>query len=124
MNILHQAAITTALGCLLATNALATNLVTNGTFESPSVGSAYASYASGSTSITGWTVDTTPADGVQLSSSANEASFTLPNNGTQVVQLTGGPGNVYSAGGGISRDRALRGTHPGFVRCGSCPACG
>ena len=103
MSILHKAAATAALGLFMATNALAANLITNGTFEAPSVGSAYASYAAGSTGIMGWAVDSTPADGVQLLSSANEASFSLPNNGTQVLQLTGGPGNVYSVGGGVNQ---------------------
>ena len=79
MSILHKAAATAALGLFMATNALAANLITNGTFEAPSVGSAYASYAAGSTGIMGWAVDSTPADGVQLLSSANEASFSLPN---------------------------------------------
>ena len=101
MSILHKAAATAVLGLFMATNALAANLIKNGSFESPSLGSTYATYPAGSTNLTAWTVDATPADGVQLFSAANEVAFGIPNNGTQVLQLTGGPANQYLAGGGI-----------------------
>ena len=103
MNIPQKAIAIAFLGFLLATNVPAANLITNGSFEAPSLGSTYASYPAGSTNLTAWTVDSTPADGVQLFSAANEASFGIPSNGTQVLQLTGGPGNQYLAGGGISQ---------------------
>jgi hypothetical protein len=97
MKILHQSALVVVLGSLFVSPALAANLITNPGFESPSVGGSYASYGTGSTSITGWTVDTTPADGVQIGG----AGVLVPSNGSQNLQLTGGPGNTYSAGGGV-----------------------
>jgi hypothetical protein len=67
IKILHQSALTVLLISLLASSALAANLISNGTFESPNIGGVGSvSYAAGSTAITGWTVDTTPADGVQI----------------------------------------------------------
>jgi len=95
---LRQAAVAVVLGSLFVSRALAANLITNGGFESPNVGAGnYPQYGSGSTAITGWTVDATPADGVSLMASGVIAA----NDGTQILQLTGGAGNVYSAGGGV-----------------------
>ena len=96
--ILHQSALAIVIGSMLASPVLAANLISNGTFETPNVGAGnYPQYASGSTAITGWTVDSTPADGVSLMASG----VITVNDGTQILQLTGGAGNVYSAGGGI-----------------------
>lgn len=88
---------TTALAGLMAWSASAQNLVTNGGFESPVVPSSpgYVNYAAGSTGITGWTVDTTPADGVSL----QKLNAFGPSSGSQSVQLTGA--TAYSAGGGV-----------------------
>ena len=96
--ILYQSALAIVIGSMLASPVLAANLISNGTFETPNVGAGnYPQYASGSTAITGWTVDSTPADGVSLMASG----VITVNDGTQILQLTGGAGNVYSAGGGI-----------------------
>lgn len=77
------------------------NLVVNGGFESPVMPS-WAPYPAGSTNVTGWTVDSVPADGVQLGS----AGIFSVNNGSQNLQLTGG--TTYSAGGGIWQPIATR----------------
>ena len=98
-----------AIGSLLATmtwSAAAQNLVVNGGFELPVVVNA-ASYAPGdNTNIPGWTVDATPPDGVQLGA----PGVFGPNNGSQILQLTGGAG--YAAGGGVSQTIT---TIPGMV---------
>jgi hypothetical protein len=77
------------------------NLVVNGGFESP-VQSTWSPYAAGSTSLTGWIVDASPPDGIQL----GKVGTFGPYNGSQNVQLTGGSG--YSVGGGISQTLATR----------------
>jgi hypothetical protein len=87
-----------ALGALLTTNALAQNLITNPGFETPSEGSSYGNFGTGSTGITGWTVDTTPLDGVSLFSASGASGFGIANNGSQILQLCG---VSYSSGGGI-----------------------
>jgi len=96
-----------ALGGLLATNALAQNLITNPGFETPSEGSSYANFNPGSTGITGWTVDTSPGDGVSLFSAAGASGFSIANNGTQILQLCG---VSYTTGGGVHQTIA---TTPG-----------
>ena len=86
----------TALGGLLIWNAAAQNLVVNGGFESP-ITDYYTSFAPGSIALTGWTIDATPLDGVQLATNSVFAN----NNGSQNLQLTGGAS--YDKGGGISQ---------------------
>jgi hypothetical protein len=81
------------------------NLVVNGAFATPAVaGGGDNALGVGSTGVTGWTVDASPSDGVQLGS---EGVFG-PDNGSQDLQLTGG--SAYAAGGGISQTIA---TTPG-----------
>jgi hypothetical protein len=95
---LQRTAVLFILGSIFVTHTLGANLISNGTFETPNIGGVGSiSYAAGSTAITGWTVDTTPADGVQII----QAGVIAPNDGTQILQLTGGPGDVYSVGGGV-----------------------
>jgi hypothetical protein len=79
-----------------STNASTNNLVVNGGFEDP-VMPDWAAYPPGSTNLSGWTIDATPPDGVQL----GRAGIFSPNNGSQNLQLTGG--SAYSVGGGISQ---------------------
>ena len=74
------------------------NLVVNGTFESPVVPSSAYTYGPGSTGVTGWQIDASPGDGVQVGA----INVFGTNNGSQNLQLTGG-NNVYSAGGQISQ---------------------
>jgi hypothetical protein len=85
---------------LMAASASAQNLVTNPGFETPQV-SSWTSYSAGSTALAGWTVDTTPSDGVQLFAAGNAV-----NDGSQTLQLT----DAYSVGGGIRQTIA---THAG-----------
>jgi hypothetical protein len=77
------------------------NLVVNGGFEDPVV-SSWAQFTAGSSSLTGWVVDSMPPDGIQL----GKPGVFGANNGTQNVQLTGGSG--YSVGGGISQQLVTR----------------
>jgi hypothetical protein len=70
------------------------NLVVNGDFEDPTT-SYYLTFPPGSTALPGWTVDTTPSDGLQLGA----AGLFADNNGSQNLQLTGG--TTYSLGGGL-----------------------
>ena len=93
--ILHHWALAVVLGTLFVRSALAANLIANPGFEAPNVNGSYASYGTGSTAITGWTVDATPSDGVQLGA----AGIFGPNNGSQNLQLTGG--TPYNVGGGV-----------------------
>ena len=86
----------TALGSLLIWNAAAQNLVVNGGFENPTT-AYFTSFAPGSIALTGWTIDATPPDGVQLATNSVFAN----NNGSQNLQLTGGAS--YDKGGGISQ---------------------
>src|SRR6516165_3167344 len=96
----HSTSSKSLLGALLtslvAASAPAQNLVTNPGFETPVVAS-YASYTAGNTSITGWTVDTTPGDGVQL----QHLNAFGPNSGSQSLQLTGA--SAYNVGGGVQQ---------------------
>ncbi len=85
-----------ALGGLLIWNAAAQNLIINGGFESPTT-AYYTSLSPGSIALTGWTIDATPPDGVQLATNSVFAN----NNGSQNLQLTGGAS--YDKGGGISQ---------------------
>ena len=78
------------------------NLVVNGGFENPTI-SYYTSFPAGSANLPGWTVDSTPPDGLQLGTAG-----LFSNNGSQNLQLTGG--STYSVGGGISQTIA---TTPG-----------
>ncbi|MBI4323679.1 MAG: alpha-L-fucosidase, partial [Chloroflexi bacterium] len=88
-----------------STSAPTNNLVVNGGFESPTMPD-WAPYPPGSTSLTGWTIDATPSDGVQL----GRAGIFSANNGSQNLQLTGG--SAYANGGAISQMIA---TAPGMV---------
>ena len=65
---------------LVAWSATAQNLVTNGGFEDPDLGSDWAPYAAGDTSLTGWTVG---GGGVQHFSTAIFSAF--PDQSCQMV---------------------------------------
>ena len=82
-----------ALTGLTCWNAMAQSLVSNPGFESGATGG----YAAGSPDLPNWTVDTTPADGVQLSSASTFSVTQTPN--TNVLQLT----NTYDVGGGVQQ---------------------
>lgn len=84
-----------ALTSLTCWNAMAQNLVSNPDFESGATGG----YAAGSQDLPSWTVDTTPADGMQLSSASTFSATQNPN--TNVLQLTGG--SAYDVGGGVQQ---------------------
>jgi choice-of-anchor C domain-containing protein len=75
------------------------NLIHNGSFESPSIGgNGYVFYPVGSTNITGWTVIGPPGSDVDITS--DNWNNTLAENGTQYFDPTGD----YSDGGaGISQ---------------------
>src|SRR5437660_7147371 len=81
----------TALGSLLVWNAAAQNLVTNGGFEDPNLGSGWAPYTAGATTLTGWTVS---GDGVQ-----HFSTNIYPATGSQNLQMTAD----YSAAGTIGQ---------------------
>ncbi len=81
----------TALGGLLLWNAAGQNLVSNGGFEDPNLGSGWAPYSAGATTLTGWTIS---GNGVQHFST-NIYGAT----GSQCVQMTAD----YSAAGTIGQ---------------------
>lgn len=83
-----------ALTSLISSNAIAQNLVSDPGFES---GTPSTAYLAGSTALPGWTVDSTPSDGVQLYK-ASILGATQPGD-TLVLQLTGG--SAYAGGGGV-----------------------
>ena len=89
-----------ALAALWAGSATAaTNLVGNGSFESPDhVGGGYVLYASGSTAITGWTVIGPAADSVQLT--PDTYLGLKGSEGRQWVDLTG----IYGYDKGLQSD--------------------
>ena len=81
----HKIAFILALLGLSCWNATAPNLISNAGFQAGASGT---SYLAGSTSLPGWTIDTTPADGVQLYPAI---TFGATQTGdTLVLQLTGG----------------------------------
>jgi len=85
-----------ALTSLACWNTTAQNLVSDPGFQS---GAANTSYIVGSTSLPGWTVDSSPDGGVQLYPAS---TFGASQSGdTLVLQLTGG--SSYSSGGGVSQ---------------------
>jgi len=92
----HKIAFILALLSVACWNATAQNLISDPDFQSGASGT---SYAAGDTTLPGWTVDTSPAGGVQLYPAtgfgATQAGDTL------VLQLTGG--STYSSGGGVSQ---------------------
>ena len=85
-----------ALLSLSCWNATAQNLISDPGFQAGTPGT---SYAAGSTSLPGWTIDTTPSDGVQLYP-ASTFGAAQPGD-TLVLQLTGG--TAYGGGGGSSQ---------------------
>lgn len=89
-----------ALAALWAGSAnAATNLVGNGSFESPShVGGAYVLYASGSTAITGWTVIGPAADSIQLT--PDTYLGLKASDGRQWIDMTG----IYGYDKGLQSD--------------------
>lgn len=91
--ILKTGACVLALASLTCWNAMAQNLVSNPGFESGTPDG----YGPGSTALPGWTVDTTPADGVQLFSASTFNATQTPE--TYVLQLT----NTYNVGGGVQQ---------------------
>ncbi len=84
---------------LTCSNAMAQNLVSNPGFETgtPSTG-----YPAGSIDLPGWTVNTTPSDGVQLYLANILGATQTPD--TLVLQLTGTPN--YVDGGGVQQSIA------------------
>ncbi|NRR34298.1 DUF642 domain-containing protein [Oxalobacteraceae bacterium] len=71
-----------------------TNLLTNGSFETPSIaGTSYVLYGQGSTAITGWTV---VGDDTQLT----RAEFLAASEGSQWIDLTG----IYGYNKGLRSD--------------------
>ena len=82
----------------VATVTVLPNQTLNWGFEVPIV-SGYLTLAPGATNITDWIVDTNAADpdGVQWGFATPVAN--VPNNGTQIIQLTG----TYGTGGGVSQ---------------------
>ena len=70
----------TALGSMLIWNAAAQNLILNGDFEDPNIGTTSTSYGPGVTTLTGWTIS---GDGIQFFS-ASVSGVT----GSQCVQMT------------------------------------
>ena len=95
-----QASWIVALAALWAgSSAAATNLVTNGSFESPShVGGGYVLYTSGSTAMTGWTVLGPAADSVQLT--PDTYLGLKASDGRQWVDMTG----IYGYDKGLQSD--------------------
>src|SRR5260370_6564487 len=73
----------------------AQNLVTNGSFETPTGNN---SFGPGSAGLTGWSVDTSPPDGVYLGVAAS-----LVVNYSQSLELTGNTSTNRTTGGGISQ---------------------
>lgn len=71
--------------------AFGANLLTNGGFESPVVGSSYALFGNGSTAINGWTVvDPVNAGGIAVQPSSQYSSLgVVAYEGAQFVDLTG-----------------------------------
>ncbi|MCX6873874.1 MAG: Ig-like domain-containing protein [Verrucomicrobia bacterium] len=84
------------LTCLTCWDAVAANLISDPGFQAGTSGT---SYVAGSTSLPGWSVDTTPAGGVQLYPASTFGASQSGN--TLVLQLTGG--STYSYGGGVSQ---------------------
>ena len=85
-----------AFALLLAGSASAQNLVSDPGFESAASG---ANYAAGSTSIPGWTVDTTPDNGVYVAPPGQ-----IGNTGSKNMQMT----TSYTASGGIHQGQGSR----------------
>src|SRR6266481_5377260 len=95
MQILDKTLATAALAGLMVWSAAAQNLVTNGAFETPTGNN---SFGPGSTGLTGWTVDTSPPDGVYLGVAAS-----LVVNYSQSLELTANTSTNRTTGGGISQ---------------------
>ncbi len=95
MQILNKTLATAALAGLMVWSAAAQNLVTNGAFETPTGNN---SFGPGSAGLTGWSVDTSPPDGVYLGVAAS-----LVVNYSQSLELTGNTSTNRTTGGGISQ---------------------
>jgi choice-of-anchor C domain-containing protein len=76
---------------MVATPAQAANLLINGGFEAPAIGSFFQNFGSGSTAITGWTVDTSNAgENVDIVNGAFTPGGPSPAfEGTQYLDLVG-----------------------------------
>jgi hypothetical protein len=96
---MHASSIVALAALWAGSAAAATNLVDNGSFESPNhVGGGYVLYASGSTAITGWTVIGPAADSIQLT--PDTYLGLKASDGRQWIDMTG----IYGYDKGLQSD--------------------